>query len=66
MKQMLILFLKERNINVTKNNIDVLYQAGIENIFSNIDFYFDKPYSCESVLKKLFIDGVNEKLNCKK
>ena len=30
----------------------------MENVRDNIEFYFDKPYTCESVIKELFIRGI--------
>ena len=58
MKQRIITILMDKNLDVSKFNVDNLYKAGIDNIVSNIEFYFDKPYSCESVLKELFKLGV--------
>jgi hypothetical protein len=58
MKQKVLNILNEKNLDYTKYNIDKLYQAGLENIINNIEFYYDKPYSCESVLKELFKRGV--------
>ena len=58
MKQRLLNILRDENIDITKYNIDMLYNAGILNIINNLDFYYDKPYSCESVIKELFTRGV--------
>lgn len=58
MKQRLLNILRDENIDITKYNIDMLYNAGILNIIDNLDFYYDKPYSCESVIKELFTRGV--------
>lgn len=44
----------------SKQDIDMLYSAGMKNVIDNIEYYFDKPYSCESVLKELFERGVNK------
>lgn len=52
----------QRNLEIKRYNLDVLYQAGINNILRNIEFYYDKPYSCDSVLKELFERGVIEEL----
>jgi hypothetical protein len=60
MKQKVYNILMEKNMDTTKFNIDMLCQAGINNIISNLEFYYDKPYSCESVLKELFSRGVIE------
>jgi hypothetical protein len=32
----------------------------MDNVKENIEFYFDKSYTCESVIKELFIRGVIE------
>jgi hypothetical protein len=57
MKHRLFEFLRERNITTDKS-VEDLYKAGMENVKSNIEYYFDKTYSCESVIKELFIRGV--------
>lgn len=62
MKQIIINLLIQRNLEIKRYNLDVLYQAGINNILRNIEFYYDKPYSCDSVLKELFERGVIEEL----
>jgi hypothetical protein len=49
----------ERNIN-SEISIDTLYKVGMDNVKENIEFYFDKSYTCESVIKELFIRGVIE------
>ena len=54
MKQKVYNILREKNIDYKKFNVDTLCEAGIKNIINNIEFYYDKPYSCESVLKELF------------
>jgi hypothetical protein len=48
----------ERNVNVENLSIDTLYKVGMESVRENIEFYFDKPYTCESVIKELFIRGI--------
>lgn len=60
MKQMIMKILHERNIEF--KNYDILYNAGINMIINNIEFYFDKPYTCESVLKELFKRGVIDEI----
>jgi len=30
----------------------------MENVRDNIEFYFDKTFTCESVIKELFIRGI--------
>jgi hypothetical protein len=62
MKQIIINLLVQRNLEIKRYNLDVLYQAGINNILKNIEYYYDKPYSCDSVLKELFERGVIEEL----
>lgn len=62
MKQRVYNILREKNLDYKKFNIDILLDAGIKNIVNNIEFYYDKPYSCESVLKELFQKGVIEKI----
>lgn len=62
MKQIIINILNQQNLEVRKYNIDVLYQAGINNILKYIEYYHDKPYSCQSVIKELFERGVIEKI----
>jgi hypothetical protein len=62
MKQKVYNILMERNMDSSKFNIDLLCQAGINNIISNLEFYYDKPYTCESVLKELFRRGVMEQI----
>ena len=57
MKHRLFELLRERNITTDKS-VEDLYKAGIDNVKSNIEFYFDKSYTCESVIKELFIRGV--------
>ena len=50
--------LLERNINVENLSIDTLYKVGMDNVKENIEFYYDKPYTCESVIQELFIRGI--------
>ncbi len=50
--------LSERNIESKNFSIDTLYKAGMDNVKDNIEFYFDKTYTCESVIKELFIRGI--------
>lgn len=56
MRQMILRILQERNMDF--KNHELLYKAGLDNIISNIEFYFDKPYTCESVFRELFRRGV--------
>lgn len=62
MKQIIINLLNQRNLEVKRYNLDILYQAGINNILNNIEYYHNKPYSCESVIRELFERGVIEKI----
>ncbi len=50
--------LVERNVESKNFPMDKLYKAGIENVKNNIEFYFDKTYTCESVIQELFIRGI--------
>lgn len=53
-------YLLENNLDNSKYDVSFLYKKGIDNIMSNIEFYFDKQYTCESVLSELFIRGIKE------
>jgi len=44
-----------RQRNVKNFSVDDLYKVGMENVKQNIEFYYDKTYTCESVIKELFI-----------
>ncbi len=58
MKHKIKELLLERNVEIENLSIDTLYKVGMENVRENIEFYFDKPYTCESVIKELFIRGI--------
>jgi hypothetical protein len=58
MKHKIKELLLERNVNTQNLSIDTLYKVGMENVRENIEFYFDKTYTCESVIKELFIRGI--------
>ena len=62
MKHKLKEILLERNIEVKNFPIETLYKVGIDNVKDNIEFYFDKTYTCESVIKELFIRGIEKYL----
>ena len=62
MKQIIIQLLTQRNLEIKRYNLDILYQAGMNSIISNLEYYYDKPYTCQSVLKELFIKGVIDKI----
>lgn len=66
MKQKIQEFLRERNINSRNFSVEELYKAGIDNVRENIEFYYDKTYSCESVIKELFIRGIDNYIKNKK
>ena len=58
MKHMIKSLLVERNVESKNFSDEILYKVGMENVRNNIEFYFDKPYTCESVIKELFIRGI--------
>lgn len=62
MKDKIYILLVQKNLDITKYNVERLYQAGLNKIIDNIEFYYDKPYSCESVFKELFDRGVMEEI----
>lgn len=66
MKHKIKEFLREKNIDSVNFSIDDLYKAGMENVIENIDFYYDKTYTCESVLNELFIRGIDSYIKNKK
>lgn len=66
MKYKLYEILKQRNIDSGNIPWDDLYLAGMDNVKSEIEFYFDKTYTCESVIKELFIRGVINYIEKKK
>jgi hypothetical protein len=66
MKHKIKEILTERNVNIENFSMDTLYKVGMENVKDNIEFYFDKPYTCESVIKELFIRGIISYIQQKK
>jgi hypothetical protein len=58
MKHMIKSLLVERNVESKNFSDEILYKVGMENVRNNIEFYFDKTYTCESVIKELFIRGI--------
>ncbi len=50
--------LDERNVKSENFPLEELYKVGMENVKDNIEFYFDKTYTCESVIKELFVRGI--------
>lgn len=55
--------LNERKVETKNFPVETLYKVGMENVKQNIEFYFDKPYTCESVIKELFIRGIIDYIN---
>lgn len=69
MKHMMRELLLERNVEIKNFPMDILYKVGMDNVRNNIEFYSDKTYTCESVIKELFIRGIisyieNNKFPC--
>ena len=58
MKNMIKSLLIERNVEVKNFSYETLYKVGMENVRDNIEFYFDKTFTCESVIIELFIRGI--------
>ena len=50
--------LDERNVKSENFPLHELYKVGMDNVKDNIEFYFDKTYTGESVIKELFIRGI--------
>jgi hypothetical protein len=55
--------LNERKVETKNFPVETLYKVGMENVKQNIEFYFDKPYTCESVIKELFVRGIIDYIN---
>ena len=51
MKHKIKELLVERDIEIGNFSIETLYKVGIDNVRENIEFYYDKTYTCESVIK---------------
>ena len=66
MKHLIPEILRERNLANENFSTDKLYQVGIEAVKSGIEFYYDKSFTCESVIKELFIRGIIEYIQTKK
>ena len=62
MKQIIFNILSQKNLLNKGYDIEELYKAGIDNIMLSIEYYHDKPYTCQSVLQELFQRGVLKKL----
>jgi hypothetical protein len=50
--------LLERNAENKNFPKEILYKVGMDNVRNNIEFYYDKTFTCESVIKELFIRGI--------
>ncbi len=50
--------LADRDIESRNFPVETLYKVGMDNVRDNIEFYFDKPYTCESVIQELFVRGI--------
>ena len=58
--------LAERNIESRNFPVETLYKVGMDSVRDNIEFYFDKPYTCESVIQELFVRGIIDYIENKK
>ena len=58
MKKDIIKILGQKGIDYSIYDMEDLYQAGLKMIINNIESYYDKPYSCQSVLHELFERGL--------
>lgn len=58
MNQTLHSFITQKSIESNEDS-QLLYDKGMEYLVQNIEYYFDKPYSCDTVLKELFERGIN-------
>lgn len=54
--------LDNNGVDIRDVNKELLYQAGMDNIMENVSYYHDKNYTCKSVLRKLFVEGVLREL----
>jgi hypothetical protein len=50
----------EQKSSETDINKEILYSKGMDYLVKNIEYYFDKPYSCDSVLIELFQRGITQ------
>lgn len=65
MKHKIDELLQERRVDKKNFPIETLYKVGMDNVKDNIEFYFDKTYTCESVIKELFVRGIIDYLEKK-
>lgn len=56
------MILTEKRVELSKDRFEKVYQAGVNNIISNLDYYHNKPYTCKSVIQTLFEEGVLKEL----
>ena len=66
MKHRIKEILLERDVSIENLPLDTLYKVGMDNVRENIEFYFDKTYTCKSVIKELFIRGIVNYIQQKK
>ena len=66
MKHKIKELLLERKIDIGNFPVETLYKVGLESVKDNIEFYYDKTYTCESVIKELFIRGIIDYIQQKK
>ena len=60
MKTTVVRILNERGLNTVDWDIDKIYQIGKDNIVKNIEYYYDKDFTCNSVFKHLFESSINK------
>jgi serine phosphatase RsbU (regulator of sigma subunit) len=60
MRQDIPKILNQKSINPDNYDMEKLYKAGMDNIINSIDYYYDKPFPCSSVLPQLFETGILE------
>jgi|TARA_B110000259_G_C13632466_1_gene248794 hypothetical protein len=65
LKQKIKDILTQRNINISDVSLEHLYNIGIDNIVNNVEYYYDKKYSCDSVIPNLFTSGIIDYLENK-
>lgn len=66
MKHKIKELLLERNVEIGNFPEETLYKVGLDNVRNNIEFYYDKTYTCESVIKELFVRGIIDYIQQKK
>jgi hypothetical protein len=63
MRHLIQELLRQKNVSNKNFSVDDLYKVGMDNVKQNIEFYYDKTYTCESVIKELFIRGIISYIN---